>query len=731
MNHSSSEEEEEEEDNNEEEEEEEEEEEVILIGDSDSEDDDNNDNEEEEEDNEEEEEEEEERVVVVVDDSEREDGDDKNQNEGFVERDFDDDEDYYSYSPLRASADDEDDDEEDMDDMDHNNNNNNNDDDDDNDNDNRGEKKPINENNIKNNEVISIGSSSSDEEEDNDEEGNGVLELGAKVLLHGLTIRVDWNGLNGTVEKYLFQNRYSVSFTNLDNQKEVAALEGANLCDINKNGERAMTILLQMKEKKKMEEQRKKATQEEREEVLEEYKQNERIHKLKTKKKELELIDRKRARNDDHGEEDQTTTTTTTTTVVSVPRRNVSMIIPRSRSNDFTFTNNNNNNKTIFPSSSPSFVALPRPMPYEHPVYDENDKKLRYKQCTCVIDSDLGKDWAEQNFVRSLTGRLENANFEVKGVPTNAKRLFFESRTLLRIPSSITWIRHPENYVVNPNLSEAAVDLDPNLNWAKRTVLILTAKEFCDLLDKEEETETKRKIQDGSLSDILQRAKRGSDAVGVLTLLAYGFDKYCHTRETKEVADFKRRGLSIDKAFKKSSVSERVAQLIIRSGGFGNLGKIRVKFSKCDDMDAALNTIVSMHRYVAELPYKEIPTAISVGANIFKGKVTYQDGAPDNRLSAKQVDWANCLIKLPDITGKHAHNIIAQFPSPRSLIEHLKNHTNDSNVADKTIVEKIQGESDRKIKFTYLAAEGMRKMFSPLALKTDTIPKKRNMPQKK
>jgi KRAB domain-containing zinc finger protein len=91
-------------------------------------------------------------------------------------------------------------------------------------------------------------------------EGNGVLELGAKVLLHGLTIRVDWNGLNGTVEKYLFQNRYSVSFTNLDNQKEVAALEGANLCDINKNGERAMTILLQMKEKKKMEEQRKNHT---------------------------------------------------------------------------------------------------------------------------------------------------------------------------------------------------------------------------------------------------------------------------------------------------------------------------------------------------------------------------------------------------------------------------------------------------------------------------------------
>ena len=479
-----------------------------------------------------------------------------------------------------------------------------------------------------------------------------------------------------------FDRRYSVKvFGN------VLALKEVNLIDFNTDGERAMEVMLQIRAAENRDGD----------------------DDTNTKRKEMmgneeDNVMLPTHRNDDvYGEDDDE----------SPLYRRMAPSPPPSESPPA---------RRMVPPPSPSAQFTPtrskyaRTLPYAHPAYQSGKSKM-FGKITCVLDH----DFAIKNVGKAVMQGLDAPN-GISGVSKDYKnRLRCTSRTLLPIPASITWIRHPEKELRSneecrfmlQDLTQMQVEEDPRLYWSMRTTLVLNGEEFVKLLEKEEETERLQHIQDGSLSDVLLKAKRRSHSVGILTLLVYGLDDYVLKRTRKEMAQ-----VGAKDAFNDKFVSAMKTKLIVRSGGFGNLGKIQVKVVECLNEQAVVDNIIGMHRWLADLPFKKNHNAISVGV------VATVDEKKIKKLDHLNVSWVKALAAISGLAEEHAHVVANRFPSAKKLIEHFERYKDDRYGGEHVIADLNKFSNrhrDGRQKIGIGVAQRLRVMFSQKARAGDIL----------
>ena len=545
-------------------------------------------------------------------------------------------------------------------------------------------------------EVILIDSDDDEEEDKEEEEEQQEQEqeqqqqqqkrfnIGTEVLIHNILSKPELNGRKGEIMEYTggFDRRYSVKvFGN------VLALKEVNLIDFNTDGERAMEVMLQIRAAEN------------------------RDGDDDTTKKRKEMMGNEEDnvmlpthRNDDvYGEDDDESPlyrrmAPSPPPSESPPARR--MVPPPSPSTQFT----------------PTRSKYARTLPYAHPAYQSGKSKM-FGKITCVLDH----DFAIKNVGKAVMQGLDAPN-GISGVSKDYKnRLRCTSRTLLPIPASITWIRHPEKELRSneecrfmlQDLTQMQVEEDPRLYWSMRTTLVLNGEEFVKLLEKEEETERLQHIQDGSLSDVLLKAKRRSDSVGILTLLVYGLDDYVLKRTRKEMAQ-----VGAKDAFNDKFVSAMKTKLIVRSGGFGNLGKIQVKVVECLNEQAVVDNIIGMHRWLADLPFKKNHNAISVGV------VATVDEKKIKKLDHLNVSWVKALAAISGLAEEHAHVVANRFPSAKKLIEHFERYKDDRYGGEHVIADLNKFSNrhrDGRQKIGIGVAQRLRVMFSQKARAGDIL----------
>ena len=540
-------------------------------------------------------------------------------------------------------------------------------------------------------EVILIDSDD-DEEEDKEEEEKQqqqqqqqrFFNIGTEVLIHNILSKPELNGTKGEIMEYTggFDRRYSVKvFGN------VLALKEVNLIDFNTDGERAMEVMLQIRAAENRDGDD--DTTKKRKEMMENEEDN---------------VMLPTHRNDDvYGEDDDESPlyrrmAPSPPPSESPPARR--MVPPPSPSTQFT----------------PTRSKYARTLPYAHPAYQSGKSKM-FGKITCVLDH----DFAIKNVGKAVMQGLDAPN-GISGVSKDYKnRLRCTSRTLLPIPASITWIRHPEKELRSneecrfmlQDLTQMQVEEDPRLYWSMRTTLVLNGEEFVKLLEKEEETERLQHIQDGSLSDVLLKAKRRSDSVGILTLLVYGLDDYVLKRTRKEMAQ-----VGAKDAFNDKFVSAMKTKLIVRSGGFGNLGKIQVKVVECLNEQAVVDNIIGMHRWLADLPFKKNHNAISVGV------VATVDEKKIKKLDHLNVSWVKALAAISGLAEEHAHVVANRFSSAKKLIEHFERYKDDRYGGEHVIADLNKFSNrhrDGRQKIGIGVAQRLRVMFSQKARAGDIL----------
>ena len=548
-------------------------------------------------------------------------------------------------------------------------------------------------------EVILIDSDSDDEEEDKEEEEKQQQEqqeqqeeqqqqrffnIGTEVLIHSILSKPELNGTKGEIMEYTggFDRRYSVKvFGN------ILALKEVNLIDFNTDGERAMEVMLQIRAAENRDGDD--DTNKKRKEMMENEEDN---------------VMLPTHRNDDVYGEDVDESPLYRRMAPSPPpsesppaRR---MVPPPSPSAQFT----------------PTRSKYARTLPYAHPAYQSGKSKM-FGKITCVLDH----DFAITNVGKAVMQGLDAPN-GISGVSKDYKnRLRCTSRTLLPIPASITWIRHPEKELRSneeckfmlQDLTQMQVEEDPRLYWSMRTTLVLNGEEFVKLLEKEEETERLQHIQDGSLSDVLLKAKRRSDSVGILTLLVYGLDDYVLKRTRKEMAQ-----VGAKDAFNDKFVSAMKTKLIVRSGGFGNLGKIQVKVVECLNEQAVVDNSIGMHRWLADLPFKKNHNAISVGV------VATVDEKKIKKLDHLNGSWVKALAAISGLAEEHAHVVANRFPSAKKLIEHFERYKDDRYGGEHVIADLNKFSNrhrDGRQKIGIGVAQRLRVMFSQKARASDIL----------
>ncbi|CAL6322425.1 unnamed protein product [Bathycoccus prasinos] len=540
-------------------------------------------------------------------------------------------------------------------------------------------------------EVILIDSDD-DEEEDKEEEEKQqqqqqqqrFFNIGTEVLIHNILSKPELNGTKGEIMECTggFDRRYSVKvFGN------VLALKEVNLIDFNTDGERAMEVMLQIRAAENRDGDD--DTNKKRKEMMENEEDN---------------VMLPTHRNDDvYGEDDDE----------SPLYRRMAPSPPPSESPPA---------RRMVPPPSPSAQFTPtrskyaRTLPYAHPAYQSGKSKM-FGKITCVLDH----DFAIKNVGKAVMQGLDAPN-GISGVSKDYKnRLRCTSRTLLPIPASITWIRHPEKELRSneecrfmlQDLTQMQVEEDPRLYWSMRTTLVLNGEEFVKLLEKEEETERLQHIQDGSLSDVLLKAKRRSDSVGILTLLVYGLDDYVLKRTRKEMAQ-----VGAKDAFNDKFVSAMKTKLIVRSGGFGNLGKIQVKVVECLNEQAVVDNIIGMHRWLADLPFKKNHNAISVGV------VATVDEKKIKKLDHLNVSWVKALAAISGLAEEHAHVVANRFSSAKKLIEHFERYKDDRYGGEHVIADLNKFSNrhrDGRQKIGIGVAQRLRVMFSQKARAGDIL----------
>ena len=546
-------------------------------------------------------------------------------------------------------------------------------------------------------EVILIDSDDDEEEDKEEEEEQQEQEqeqeqqqqkrffnIGTEVLIHNILSKPELNGRKGEIMEYTggFDRRYSVKvFGN------VLALKEVNLIDFNTDGERAMEVMLQIRAAENRDGDD--DTTKKRKEMMENEEDN---------------VMLPTHRNDDvYGEDDDESPlyrrmAPSPPPSESPPARR--MVPPPSPSTQFT----------------PTRSKYARTLPYAHPAYQSGKSKM-FGKITCVLDH----DFAIKNVGKAVMQGLDAPN-GISGVSKDYKnRLRCTSRTLLPIPASITWIRHPEKELRSneecrfmlQDLTQMQVEEDPRLYWSMRTTLVLNGEEFVKLLEKEEETERLQHIQDGSLSDVLLKAKRRSDSVGILTLLVYGLDDYVLKRTRKEMAQ-----VGAKDAFNDKFVSAMKTKLIVRSGGFGNLGKIQVKVVECLNEQAVVDNIIGMHRWLADLPFKKNHNAISVGV------VSTVDEKKIKKLDHLNVLWVKALAAISGLAEEHAHVVANRFPSAKKLIEHFERYKDDRYGGEHVIADLNKFSNrhrDGRQKIGIGVAQRLRVMFSQKARAGDIL----------
>ena len=547
-------------------------------------------------------------------------------------------------------------------------------------------------------EVILIDSGDEEEEEEEEEEETR-LNIGTEVLIYDILTKPELNGRKGVIMEFIggLDRRYSVKVGRSNSARGnkdvlVVALKEVNLIDFNKDGEKAMEVMLRMRSEK------------EREDDGNNTRNNSKKRKEMMGEGEEEDIAWGPAhRNDVYEDEDEDDglyrrMASSPPLTESPPARR--MMPPPSPSIQFT----------------PTRSKYARAVPYAHPVYQSGKSKM-FGKITCVLDHDI----AMKNVGKAVIQGLDAPN-GISGLSKDYKnRLRCTSRTLLPIPSSITWIRHPEKELrtneecrfMLQDLTQMQVEDDPRLHWSMRTTLILNGEEFVKLLEKEEETERLQHIQDGSLSDILLKAKRRSDSVGILTLLVYGLDDYVLKRTRKEMAR-----LGAKDAFNDKFVSALKTKLIVRSGGFGNLGKIQVKVVECLNEQAVVDNIVGTHRWLADLPFKKNHNAISVGV------VATVDEKKIRKLDHLNLSWVKALAAISGLAEEHAHVVACRFPSAKKLIEHFDRFKDDQNGGERVIadLDKFSNRHrDGRQKIGIGVAHRLRVMFSRNAKAGDIL----------
>ena len=508
--------------------------------------------------------------------------------------------------------------------------------------------------------------------------------IGTEVLIHNILSKPELNGTKGEIMEYTggFDRRYSVKvFGN------VLALKEVNLIDFNTDGERAMEVMLQIRAAENRDGDD--DTTKKRKEMMENEEDN---------------VMLPTHRNDDvYGEDDDESPlyrrmAPSPPPSESPPARR--MVPPPSPSTQFT----------------PTRSKYARTLPYAHPAYQSGKSKM-FGKITCVLDH----DFAIKNVGKAVMQGLDAPN-GISGVSKDYKnRLRCTSRTLLPIPASITWIRHPEKELRSneecrfmlQDLTQMQVEEDPRLYWSMRTTLVLNGEEFVKLLEKEEETERLQHIQDGSLSDVLLKAKRRSDSVGILTLLVYGLDDYVLKRTRKEMAQ-----VGAKDAFNDKFVSAMKTKLIVRSGGFGNLGKIQVKVVECLNEQAVVDNIIGMHRWLADLPFKKNHNAISVGV------VATVDEKKIKKLDHLNVSWVKALAAISGLAEEHAHVVANRFSSAKKLIEHFERYKDDRYGGEHVIADLNKFSNrhrDGRQKIGIGVAQRLRVMFSQKARAGDIL----------
>ena len=546
-------------------------------------------------------------------------------------------------------------------------------------------------------EVILIDSDDDEEEDKEEEEQQQEQEqeqqqqqqkrffnIGTEVLIHNILSKPELNGRKGEIMEYTggFDRRYSVKvFGN------VLALKEVNLIDFNTDGERAMEVMLQIRAAENRDGDD--DTTKKRKEMMENEEDN---------------VMLPTHRNDDvYGEDDDESPlyrrmAPSPPPSESPPARR--MVPPPSPSTQFT----------------PTRSKYARTLPYAHPAYQSGKSKM-FGKITCVLDH----DFAIKNVGKAVMQGLDAPN-GISGVSKDYKnRLRCTSRTLLPIPASITWIRHPEKELRSneecrfmlQDLTQMQVEEDPRLYWSMRTTLVLNGEEFVKLLEKEEETERLQHIQDGSLSDVLLKAKRRSDSVGILTLLVYGLDDYVLKRTRKEMAQ-----VGAKDAFNDKFVSAMKTKLIVRSGGFGNLGKIQVKVVECLNEQAVVDNIIGMHRWLADLPFKKNHNAISVGV------VATVDEKKIKKLDHLNVSWVKALAAISGLAEEHAHVVANRFSSAKKLIEHFERYKDDRYGGEHVIADLNKFSNrhrDGRQKIGIGVAQRLRVMFSQKARAGDIL----------
>ena len=510
-----------------------------------------------------------------------------------------------------------------------------------------------------------------EEEEQQQQQQKRFFNIGTEVLIHNILSKPELNGRKGEIMEYTggFDRRYSVKvFGN------VLALKEVNLIDFNTDGERAMEVMLQIRAEENRDGDD--DTTKKRKEMMENEEDN---------------VMLPTHRNDDvYGEDDDE----------SPLYRRMAPSSPPSESTQFT----------------PTRSKYARTLPYAHPAYQSGKSKM-FGKITCVLDH----DFAIKNVGKAVMQGLDAPN-GISGVSKDYKnRLRCTSRTLLPIPASITWIRHPEKELRSneecrfmlQDLTQMQVEEDPRLYWSMRTTLVLNGEEFVKLLEKEEETERLQHIQDGSLSDVLLKAKRRSDSVGILTLLVYGLDDYVLKRTRKEMAQ-----VGAKDAFNDKFVSAMKTKLIVRSGGFGNLGKIQVKVVECLNEQAVVDNIIGMHRWLADLPFKKNHNAISVGV------VATVDEKKIKKLDHLNVSWVKALAAISGLAEEHAHVVANRFPSAKKLIEHFERYKDDRYGGEHVIADLNKFSNrhrDGRQKIGIGVAQRLRVMFSQKARAGDIL----------
>ena len=510
-----------------------------------------------------------------------------------------------------------------------------------------------------------------EQQEQEQQQQKRFFNIGTEVLIHNILSKPELNGRKGEIMEYTggFDRRYSVKvFGN------VLALKEVNLIDFNTDGERAMEVMLQIRAEENRDGDD--DTTKKRKEMMENEEDN---------------VMLPTHRNDDvYGEDDDE----------SPLYRRMAPSSPPSESTQFT----------------PTRSKYARTLPYAHPAYQSGKSKM-FGKITCVLDH----DFAIKNVGKAVMQGLDAPN-GISGVSKDYKnRLRCTSRTLLPIPASITWIRHPEKELRSneecrfmlQDLTQMQVEEDPRLYWSMRTTLVLNGEEFVKLLEKEEETERLQHIQDGSLSDVLLKAKRRSDSVGILTLLVYGLDDYVLKRTRKEMAQ-----VGAKDAFNDKFVSAMKTKLIVRSGGFGNLGKIQVKVVECLNEQAVVDNIIGMHRWLADLPFKKNHNAISVGV------VATVDEKKIKKLDHLNVSWVKALAAISGLAEEHAHVVANRFPSAKKLIEHFERYKDDRYGGEHVIADLNKFSNrhrDGRQKIGIGVAQRLRVMFSQKARAGDIL----------